>query len=159
MYKFQAYRISQRDNVLFDKLGTRFLSPLEIDDRYTIHLTEWDKTVKMHTMPKTVYIFFLRHPQGIYLKDISEHRQELISIYSILTRQGLTNAELEERIDRLLDLTNGNLNQYICRIAEAFNKVLSSETAQYYIIVGKRKECKKVAIDISKVTLPEKLKF
>lgn len=165
-----AYEASNGKNVFLEGASGQFIrsleqaetkpaSMVEIDSRYEIHLPEYGKTVKMYTMPKTVYVFFLRHPEGVRLKDIGKHKQELMHLYSVLTREGLTPAELEERIDGLLNLQNGNLNQYICRIAEAFRNVLPRKTAQHYIIVGKRNECKKEALDMQKVTLPEKLKF
>ena len=165
-----AYEASNGKNVFLEGASGQFIrsleqaetkpaSMVEIDSRYEIHLPEYGKTVKMYTMPKTVYVFFLRHPEGVRLKDIGRHKQELMHLYGVLTREGLTPTELEERIDGLLNLQNGNLNQYICRIAEAFRNVLPRKTAQHYIIVGKRNECKKVALDMQKVTLPEKLKF
>lgn len=143
----------------FEKLDVKPLSILEIDKRYNIYLSDYKKEVKMHTLPKTIYFFFLRHPQGIYLKDISDYRTELVQIYQKITRQSLTIEEMREKIDGVLDLTNGNLNQYICRISEAFRNVLSSDLAKNYTIAGKRNELRRITLDISKIIIPDNLKF
>ncbi len=143
----------------FEHIEIKPLSSLKIDNTYHIHLPEFKKEVKMYTMPKTVYFFFLRHPQGIYLKDISDYRQELIQIYWILTKKGETFAECVAQIDKLVDTTQGNLlNQYMSRVSEAFRKVLSSELAKNYSISGKRNELYRIKLDADKVTLPENLK-
>lgn len=144
----------------FEHFETKPLSSLEIDNTYNIRLTEFHKEIKMHTLPKTVYIFFLRHPQGIYLKDISDYRQELLEIYRLLTKKGDSIEECNAQIDRLVDTTQGNLlNQYMSRVSEAFRKELSTEMAKNYTIVGKRNELYRIQVDKWRISLPENLKF
>ena len=143
----------------FEHFEVKPLSSLEINSTYSIRLPEFAKEIKMHTFPKTVYVFFLRHPEGIYLKDISNHREELFVIYKTLTRQSLSPAKAYAKIDGLLDLTNGTLNQYISRISEAFRNELSTDLAKNYIVSGKRNERKRIPIEKFKLILPEKLKF
>lgn len=143
----------------FERFEVKPLSSLEIDSTYHIHLPEYKKEVKMYTMPKTVYFFFLRHPQGIYLKDITDYRQELIQIYWLLTKKGESFAECVSQIDKLIDTTQSNLlNQYMSRVSEAFRNVLSTEMSKNYIISGKRNELYRIKLDADKVTLPENLK-
>lgn len=143
----------------FENFDVKPLSNLEINSTFNIRLIGYEKEIKMHTFPKAVYIFFLRHPQGIYLKDISNHRDELFTIYRTLDRHGFSPDETYAKIDGLLDLTNGILNQYICRISEAFRKELSADLAKNYIVSGKRNEIKRILMNNYKVILPEKLKF
>ena len=113
----------------------------------------------MYTLPKTLYIFFLRHPEGIYLKDIADYRGELIQIYRLLTTKGDSIEQSEAVIDRLIDTTQGNLLcQYMCRISEAFRNVLSTDLAKKYTIAGKRNELRRITLDTTKILLPEKIK-
>lgn len=143
----------------FEHLEAKPLSTLQIDNTYTIHLTEYKKEVKMHTLPKTVYFFFLRHPKGIYLKDIPDYRMELVQIYRLLTKKGDSVEQSEAVIDRLIDTTQGNLLcQYMSRISEAFRNVLSTDLAKKYAISGKRNELRRVTLDSTKIFLPDKLK-
>lgn len=143
----------------FECFEVKPLSSLEIDNTYHIHLPEYQKEVKMHTLPKTIYFFFLRHPQGIYLKDIIDYREELIQIYWLLTRRGGSFKECVDQIDRVVDTSQGNLlSQYMSRVSEAFRKVLSTELAKNYSISGKRNELYRIKLDTYKVTLPENLR-
>lgn len=143
----------------FEHLETKPLSSLVIDNTYAIHLADYKKEVKMYTLPKTLYIFFLRHPEGIYLKDIADYRGELIQIYRLLTTKGDSIEQSEAVIDRLIDTTQGNLLcQYMCRISEAFRNVLSTDLAKKYTIAGKRNELRRITLDTTKILLPEKIK-
>ena len=142
----------------FENFEVKPLSTLNIDNRFNIYLTEYKKEIRMYTLPKTLYFFFLRHPQGIYLKDISDYRDELKDIYILITRQSISHEEAYEKIDNLVDLSTGILNQYICRISEAFRNELSTDLAKHYSIAGKRNELRHITLDTSKVTLPENLK-
>lgn len=143
----------------FEKLETKPLSVLEVDNTFNIYLREYKKEVKMYTLPKTIYLFFLRHPQGIYLKDIADYRGELIQIYRLLTKKGDSIKESEAVIDRIIDTTQGNLLcQYMSRISEAFRNVLSTDLAKKYTIAGKRNELRRVTLDSTKILLPENLK-
>lgn len=135
------------------------LSALEVSPTFSVYLTSYKKEIKMHTFHKAIYIFFLRHPDGIYLKDISVFRDELYQIYRTLIRQDLSNSKIEERIERVLTLTNGILNQYISRISQAFRNNLSSDLAKKYVIAGKRKSIRRILLPQDMITLPDKLKF
>ena len=135
------------------------LSLLKVDQYFNIILPEYDIDIKMHTLPKTIYIFFLRHPQGIKLKDLSYHRQELTQIYLTLTRRNITHEEAFQKIEGILDFTNGHLNQYLCRISESFRKKLSSDLAEKYSIQGKRNGIRRILLQPDLILLPEKLKF
>ena len=135
------------------------LSSLEIDNLYTIRLPEYNKTIEMYTLPKTIYVLFLRHPQGIILKDLSDYRHELKQIYMTMTRQSISHEEAYKKIDGLLDFTNGRLNQCISRISESFRKELSSELAKKYAINGQRNGVRRILLQPDKIKLPAQLKF
>lgn len=143
----------------FSRLEKQEISALVVDGGFRIYLKEYQKEIKMYSFPKAVYIFFLRHPEGIYLKDISDYREELHRIYRTIMRYDWKDDVTGAKIDNLLDLSNGVLNQYICRIAESFRKELSSELACHYIVSGKRNEIRRVTLDEAKISLPESLKF
>ena len=168
--EIDGYQRANGVNTLLEKLGDEFiksvegiqlkpLSSLEIDNLYNIRLPEYNKKIEMNTLPKTIYVFFLRHPQGIILKDLSDHRQELKQIYMTMTRQSISHEEAYKKIDGLLDFTNGHLNQYICRISESFRKELSSGLAKKYAIDGQRNGLRRILLQPDKIKLPEQLKF
>ena len=168
--EIDGYQRKNGVNTLLEKLGNDLiksvegmeikpLSTLEIDNLYNIRLPEYNKNIEMHTLPKTIYVFFLRHPDGIALKDLSDHRQELKQIYMTMTRQSISHEEAYQKIDGLLDFTNGHLNQYICRISESFRKELSYDLAKKYSIYGQRNGIRRVMLQPNQIKLPENLKF
>lgn len=168
--EIDGYQRKNGVNSLLEKLGDDFiksveglemkpLSTLEIDNLYNIHLPEYNKNIEMHTLPKTIYVFFLRHPQGVVLKDLSDHRNELKQIYMTMTRQSISHEDAYQKIDGILDFTNGHLNQYICRISESFRKELSSDLAKKYSIDGQRNGIRRVLLQPNQIKLPDNLKF
>ena len=58
------------------------LSRLLITSDYRFLLTDYgNKEVEMSPIHKALYLLFLNHPDGIESKHLSDHRDELLSIY------------------------------------------------------------------------------
>lgn len=122
------------------------LSPILIDKHYNIFLPDFgNMEVKLHTLPKTVYLFFLRYPNGIRFKELYQHRIELLEIYNKITNK-YDNQEIEKAINDLVDMTNPSINQKCARIREAFRKLMDESTAKYYYIDGLNGEPKKILL-------------
>ncbi|MBQ8100467.1 MAG: hypothetical protein IJ169_04175 [Paludibacteraceae bacterium] len=165
-------------HVLFSELGDDFLSslgrltanapaPLRIDDRFRFLLTTevpneaavlpaGETEVEMPTLSKVVYLLFLRHPEGIRLKEIADYRDELRTLYLTLSPR----SDAEAMHNSIADLTNpasGSLNQKLSRITAAFRRLLPTDMAQHYIITGPRGEARRIILDRSLVCLPPEL--
>lgn len=126
------------------------LSPILIDKHYNIFLPDFGNIeVKMHALPKTVYILFLRYPKGIRFKELYQHKMELLEIYNKVTNK-YEKDEIEKAIDDLVDMTNPSINQKCARIREAFRKIMDEHVAKHYYIDGLNGEPKKIS-------LPQKL--
>ncbi len=126
------------------------LSRLVIDEYYHIYLVDYgNMEVKMHPLPKTVYILFLSHPEGIRFKELYRLKKELLAIYNKITNQ-YDKEKIEKAVDELVDMTNPSINQKCSRIREAFRKIMDEDTARYYYIDGSNGEPKKIL-------LPERL--
>ena len=62
------------------------LSRLRITEKKAIVLEDFDhKEVKMDTLTKAVFLLYLKHPEGIRYKELSDYQQELEEIYSSIT--------------------------------------------------------------------------
>ena len=71
--------------------------------------------VRARPMTKCVLLLFLKHPEGIVLKEIGNHARELASYYRRLSRSD-SPEEIENRVKRLLDIFDSNsLNLNISR--------------------------------------------
>ena len=122
------------------------LSQLVIDSNYSIFLTDYGNIeIVMPPLPKTLFLFFLRHPDGIMLHDLIDHRKELLSIYNKITNSS-EQSEIIKRIDDMVDMTNNSINEKCSRIKEAFVSKIDDSLAQHYYITGKRGASKKISI-------------
>lgn len=122
------------------------LSPILIDKYYNIFLPDFGNIeVKMHALPKTVYLFFLRYPNGVRFKELYQHKDELLEIYNKITNK-YDNQEIEKTINDLVDMTKPSINQKCARIREAFRKLMDENIAQHYYIDGLNGEPKKISL-------------
>ena len=131
--------------------ATKKLSTVFITNDYRIFLKDYGmKEVVMSPLPKSVFILFLRHPEGIPFKKLADYHDELLSIYRNIT--------VHENIDRVIesiraltDPLNDSINEKCSRIRAAFLEVIADNLAQHYYVTGKRGEPKKIILDRSLV--------
>ena len=121
------------------------LPRLIVSRNYRMFLGEQRKEVHMEPLVKAVYLLFLRHPEGIVFKKLSDYKTELTKIYSEIRPWGLTDRALRS----IEDVTNPSLNsinEKCARIRRDFLNLLGSSSADYYCIMGKRGEAKRIAL-------------
>lgn len=66
-------------------------------------------------LPKAVFVLFTRHPEGIRLKSISDHSDELINIYKKL-KPGIDSIDIRKRISRLVEPYSNSINENIVHL-------------------------------------------
>lgn len=127
-------------------------SRLIIDSQYRIILPDYDnKEINLSPIHKAVFFLFLRHPEGIYFKNLSDCRDELSSIYKRITgREDLS--AVEESIDRLTNPLDNSINEKCARIRNAFVSEFREELADWYTINGKRGEAKRIRLPQDLIT-------
>lgn len=121
-----------------EPLAAGALSRIEIDADTRIRLPEiLDKPLGLNPLQRTVYILFLRHPEGIVLRLISDYARELEEIYQVVKATTDT-ARAREAIANLCDPLDGTLHQQLSRIKTRILKVLpNKKLADAYAIQGK----------------------
>ncbi|MBP5689032.1 MAG: hypothetical protein J6X22_10395 [Muribaculaceae bacterium] len=150
---------SQLINVLLEgKIvigGKDELSPLVVNNDVKIVLPYYNEVeVKMPAMCRAIYILFLKHPEGIALRDIGDYRADLENIYSMVM-PGRSEEKAKEAIDNLLDPMSNTLNEYLSKIKRCFKScIIDEKLASNYIITGKRGEPYRITLDPSLITLP-----
>ena len=117
------------------------LSKLEITADYKIWLSDYGKEVKMTPLQKALYIFYLRHPEGVEFKMLSAYYDELLAIYKVLSNREDWQKQ-QHSIRRLVDATDNAINEKCSRIKEAFLKVVDDFIAQNYYICLKKETYK-----------------
>ena len=123
------------------------ISRLKITKQFKIYLTDYDNLeVKMGPLPKTVFLFYLRHPEGVMFSHLQDHRDELLKIYSHVC----TNDDpkrMEESIKHLTDPLDNSICEKCSNIRKAFAVKIADSIASNYYINGPQGEKKKISLD------------
>lgn len=122
------------------------LSRLVVDKDYRIWLPDYDNMeIVMTPLPKSLYILFLRHAEGIKFHDLVDHKKELLAIYGKITNCSST-PEIRKRIDELTDMRSNSINEKCSRIKEAFVSRIDESIARNYFITGWKKSERKIML-------------
>ena len=122
-------------------------SRLKVTDDARLLLTDYNMEVKMLPIDKVVYLFFLRHPEGVPIKALSDHRDELAMLYArVLGRTSLGTRQMES-VERLCNPFDNSINEKISRIRLAFNAVVHEGIAKNYTIQGGRGNDRLIPLD------------
>jgi ribosomal protein S17E len=120
---------------------------LIIDERKRIFLPDFGNIeIKLRPLEKTLYFFYLKHPEGVGLSFLRGKREELYEIYTSLSSIGNLQ-EMKNRIDEMTDITSNSAAEKISKIKKAFVKAIGEELAKNYYIQGGNGEVKKVVLD------------
>jgi len=144
------------NNILYDNIGNNStLSRLYIDEHYKIFLIDYDNLeIELSPLPKALFFFMLKNPEGVRLKELSNHREELIDIYSKVGNR-LNMDQVRKSINDLIDATSNSVNEKCSRIKEAFVSKIDNSIAQHYYITGNKNENKRIILDRSLVVFSQ----
>ena len=110
------------------------LSKLRITKDYKLFLADYKNTeIVMPTLSKTLYFFYLRHPEGVPFKLLDNHKDELFQIYKRVTNRDDIDA-LRKSIDYLVDPQYNSINEKASRIKTAFVNAFDDNIARNYYI-------------------------
>ncbi len=123
------------------------LSRLHITGKKEILLEDFDKKeVRMDTLTKAVFFLYLRHPEGIRYKELSDYQQELEEIYSSITgRENLDS--IRKSVADLCDPLNNSINEKVSKVKKAFRDAVDDRVARFYYIDGEKGTAKRIALD------------
>lgn len=117
-----------------------------------IILTDYNnREIKMSALAKAVYFLFLRHPEGLMFKELSDHKKELFELYKNISNR-TDMVKMEESINDIINSTKNSINEKCSRIKEAFLSEFDDEIAQNYYIQGKALSPKHITLDRTLIT-------
>lgn len=138
------------------------LSRLTITKDMRIILNDYKNIeIVMEPLVKTVYILFLRHPEGILFKDLPDYRVEMEFIYRAvkgkendIDRQLASNntPKISPSIEAVTDPTKNSINEKCSRIRNAFVSHFHDCIAQHYYIQGNKSFVKLITLPRNMVT-------
>ena len=107
--------------------------------------------ISMEPLVKSVFLLFLKHPDGIVFKCLPDYREELSDIYNKVrgkdTQRDTSEVmEYSKNIINVTDPLNNSINEKCTRIKEAFLLKFHESLAENYFITGKRGEPKRIRL-------------
>ena len=112
----------------------------------TLRVYVGPRELKIRPMAKTVLLLFLRHPEGIVLKQIGDYRAEMRALYARMMRSS-DPADADRRILRLMDIFSNELNVNISRVNAALSALVSPSEESLYKVKGRAGHPKSILLD------------
>ncbi len=129
------------------------LSRLVMEEKGKIILPEFGNIeIKLKPLEKTIYKFYLEHPEGVRFSDLRDHQEVLSKYYMNYINDDDGDREyvkrvIDERIEKLVNITNNAAAEKVAKIKSAFVKAIGEELAKHYYIQGGNGEVKRVMLD------------
>ena len=147
-----------RSNILFRERSTLLNRPSRLEIRgyvKRIFLVDLgDLEVRLNPKEKTLFLFFLNHPEGIRIVDLMDHKVEILELYKRFSRASIPSL-IEDAVDLMIQPTDGNINQVLTRIRSKFKQTAGDSIAGYYTIEGARNEAYKISLNRELVSIIE----
>lgn len=154
----EVERLLKDNNLTLDELKVIIgykvkLSRMQITRSGKILLTDFldketgqPREVKMDSLTKMLYFFFLKHPEGVRIKEVGDYMPELMHLY-----MGITGRDDKEAIRASIlghvDPFGNSINVSMSRIKAAFKNQMEESVARFYWVEGKGGEPYRVALD------------
>ncbi len=123
------------------------LSRIRITRQYKIFLVDYDNVeIEMKPLPKTVFLFYLRHPEGVKFTYLQNHKEELKEIYGRVCKND-DPEKMEESINRLINPFDNSICEKCANVKRAFMLKMADEFAANYYIRGAQGEKKGISLD------------
>lgn len=153
-FKIEQLRRQGVSDVVLEGLvkGKPRVSKLVVTKDYRIILPDYkDMEIEMEPLVKSVYLLFLKHPEGIKFKCLPDYREELSDIYDKVRGKKTPKnfwgmKEYSKSIINVTDPLNNSINEKCTRIKEAFLLKFHESLAGYYYITGNRGDSKRVGL-------------
>lgn len=122
------------------------LSRLVVTPDYDILLPDYGNlNIAMTPLPKTVFLLFLRHPEGILFKELVDYRDEMRHIYNKISKRTSPDV-IDGSLDKLTNPTDNAINEKCSRIREAFVKQIAPSLSHSYCITGTKSGVKRITL-------------
>jgi hypothetical protein len=134
-----------------DELDPEGDERIRITRNYRILLPDrFDAEIRLRPLVKTVFLLFLRHPEGIRFTELHGYRDEMMNIYQGISGRN-DKEELQRSIDRLIDPKDNSIHEKAANLAAALSKYFSPRVVGRYTLTGKAGAPKRIRLDRSLV--------
>lgn len=123
------------------------LSRLTITEKGKIFLSDYNnKEVVMGPLPKTIFLFFLKHDWEFMFSDLMDYKKELLAIYEKISNRGDKETMIKS-IETLTDPTKNSICEKCSAVRKAFLDQITYDVARNYFIEGAQGMPKKINLD------------
>ena len=120
---------------------------IRVTKDYRILLPErFDTEIRLQPLVKTVFLLFLRHPEGIRFGDLQDYRSEMMGLYGGITRRD-DPAKVAESIDRIVDPKDNAIHEKAAKLAAALSRYFQPQELPAYTLTGKAGAPKRIRLD------------
>lgn len=110
---------------------------LVVEEHGRVLLPDEGIEFRLTPLHKTLYIFYLNHPEGVQLSDLYEYKDELLNIYQKLSVFDQKD-RIYESIDKLINPVEGYFSQTKSKINRTIANLLGENLSSHYKIKGSR---------------------
>lgn len=132
------------------------ISEVLITDDFQIILPQYqNREIRLSHLTKAIYILFLKHPEGILLRELYKYENELLSIYKAISYQ-ISLDKIKKSVQNLI--TNEKaIFVHFSRIKSVFVKNFTDNYAKYYYVQGLKGDRKHIKLPHSKIIFQSKI--
>ena len=128
-----------RENLLFRQRSSLLMENSRMEIRglsKRIFLTDLgDLEINLNPKERALYLLYLNHPEGIMRSHLVDHKIELRSYYAMFSLQP-DNQSIDEAIERLTDVIDGNMDVIMSRIRAKFRQAVGQQQFEDYSIMA-----------------------
>ena len=122
-------------------------SKLFIDKHYTLRLDNpHGREVHLRPLVKAIFILFLKHPEGILLKERYLYAAELEAIYGVIS-PNTSREDRQKRIQRLVDVTDNSFSEKASVLNATLDRLLPQDIVSGYKIQGTNGHPRRISLD------------
>ena len=126
-------------------------SELHVTKEYKqLVLEDYSTEIELEPLMKTLYVFYLKHPEGVRRNDIRDHLEELEKIYTKITNKSDLE-KVKKSIDSLVDISGKSFDEKISKIKKYLIELLGEKLAANYLISKTISEEYKIKLDFQKI--------
>lgn len=129
------------------------VSELHVTKEYKqLVLEDYSTEIELEPLMKTLYVFYLKHPEGVRRNDIQDHQEELQQIYTQITNKSDLE-KVKKSIDSLVDISGKSFDEKISKIKKYLIDLLGEKLADNYVVFKSASEEYRIKLN------PVKIKF
>lgn len=107
--------------------------------------------LRLNPKEKSIYLFYLNHPEGIIISHLQDYKEEITQLYSRFSNQSEP-VTINRAIETLINPLDNDINVVLSRINAKIKKAVGESLYDYYCITGERGDRKKISLDRELIT-------